>query len=520
MKVALIASPYPLAEGPSPPLGLCYAAAAFEAVGAEVRILDYMVRAYSLEKLTAELAAFEPDIVGTNSVTLNFNAAANILKTARQILPNAVTIMGGPHVSFDYENTLHRFPEIDLIVVGEGEQTIAELLPVISDRDAWPTVAGLAFKNGESVRFTGPRELIRDLDRLPLPARHLLPMSRYLALGFPISIITSRGCPGRCIFCQGRRMVGSRVRNRDARQVVDEIETLLAFGFERINFADDFFTSNARRVREICGEIKRRGLDFRWMVFARADSVNPEMLTMMRQAGCDAVFFGFESGNQEMLDRIGKTITLDRVRRAVADAKTVGLHVFGSFIAGLPGETLQTLMDSDRFARELDVEYGYHFLTPFPGTDVKDRINEYDLELLTDNWDEFDANRSIVRTAALSPEAIEQFVQENYTCTIQKEEERLAKGFYEGTLTETDQLRYMGMQKIEIVFDLLTKDLVETAPPFALDNGTPPVLALSQYLSKIMDKPLDFVELSIRQLSDQGYLQCVEKGQQAVWHWR
>ncbi|MFZ5563470.1 MAG: B12-binding domain-containing radical SAM protein [Thermodesulfobacteriota bacterium] len=520
MKIALLTSPYPLAEGPSPPLGLCYAAAAFEAAGADVRIFDYMVRAWSPEKMAAELSGFGPDVIGTNSVTLNFNAAANLLKTAKQLFPETVTIMGGPHVSFDYENTLRRFPQIDLIVVGEGEQTIAELVPVIKDRKAWAAVAGIAFMENGAVRFTGSRELIHDLDRLPLPARHLLPMSRYLAMGFPISIITSRGCPGKCIFCQGRRMVGSRVRNRDARRVMDEIESLLAFGFDRINFADDFFTSNARRVREVCAEIERRSLNFCWTVFARADSVTPDMLAMMRHAGCDTIFFGFESGNQEMLDRIGKTITLDRIRRAVADSKAAGMRVFGSFIAGLPGETAQTLADSDRFARELDVDYGYHFLVPFPGTDVKERIADFDLELLADNWDDFDANRSIVRTSALSPQDIEQFVEEYYSKAVRKDEERIERDFYKGTLSEAEQLRYMGKQNMEIVFDLLTKDLVEKAPAFAPGNGTPPVKALARHLAGVLNKPLDFVQLSVTQLSDRGYLRCEENAGHAVWRWR
>jgi radical SAM superfamily enzyme YgiQ (UPF0313 family) len=520
MKVVLIASPYPLEEAPSPPLGLCYAAAAFEAAGAEVRILDYMVRGYSPEKMTAELADFQPDVVGTNSVTLNFFAAANILKTAKQLFPEAATVMGGPHVSFDYDNTLRQFPEIDLIVVGEGEQTIRELLPVIKDRAAWPDIPGIAYADAGRIRFTGPRPLIEDLDRLPLPARHLLPMSRYLALGYPISIITSRGCPGRCIFCQGRRMVGSRIRNRDSRLVVDEIETLLAYGFGRINVADDFFTSNPRRVREICAEIERRGLKFSWAVFARADSVTPEMLAMMRHAGCDTIFFGFESGNQEVLDRINKGVALDRIRRAVADAKAADMRVFGSFIVGLPGETPETLMDSHRFAKELDVEYGYHFLVPFPGTDVKEHIDQYDLELLTDNWNDFDANRAIVRTSALSPEAIEQFVKTYYSDEIEKEEARMEREFKQGTLNYQEQLRYMGKQKLGIVFQMLSRDLVEQAPPFPLGNGVPPAKALARHLADTMNTPIDFVNLSVQQFADQDYLRFREENGQAVWYWR
>ncbi len=519
MKVALIASPYPLAEAPSPPLGLCYAAAAFEAAGAEVCILDYIVRGYSPEKLKAELSAFEPDVIGTSAVTMNFLPAAGILQTAKKVFPRAVTVMGGPHVSFDFDNTLRQFPEIDLIVVGEGEQTIMALLPVIADRAAWPDIPGIAFRDNRAIRFTGPRKLVPDLDRLPLPARHLLPMSRYLALGYPISIITSRGCPGRCIFCQGRRMVGGRIRNRNPRLVTDEIEILLAYGFERINFADDFFTSNPKRVKDICAEIQRRGLRFSWAVFARADSVTPELLAVMQRAGCDTIFFGFESGNPQMLNRIKKDISLDRVRRAVADAKTAGLRVFGSFIVGLPGETAETLMDSHRFARELNVEYGYHFLVPFPGTDVREKIDQYDLELLTDDWNAFDANHAIVRTADLNPEMIEQFVKNFYTDEIEKEEARMEKSFRAGALSSREQLTYLGRQKLDIVFSLLSQDLLENAPPLPFEDHLSPISQLSRYLAGILDRPMDGVLLQMQSFFDRGYLNYREQNGQAIWHW-
>ena len=134
MKIALIAPPYPLEEIPSPPLGLTYIAAVCEAAGAEVRILDYIVRGYSEAKIKAELKAFGPDVVGTNSVTMNFKRAAGILRTVKQADPGVITLMGGPHVSFDSEATLTLYPEIDIIIKGEGEATLAELLPVIHDR--------------------------------------------------------------------------------------------------------------------------------------------------------------------------------------------------------------------------------------------------------------------------------------------------------------------------------------------------------------------------------------------------
>lgn len=235
MRVAIVASPYPLEEAPSPPLGVCYVAAACEEAGADVTILDYIVRKYSPEKLAYEMDEFRPDVIGANSVTMNFKGAAAIMQDAKRHNPDVITMMGGPHVSFDAASTLNKYPEIDLIVIGEGEETLKELLPVIHNRSKWEHVAGIAFRKDGEVVFTGRRELIHDLDTLPIPARHLLPMNRYQALGFPVSIITSRGCPNQCIFCLGRRMVGYKVRYRSPKLVVDEVEEILSYGFTRID---------------------------------------------------------------------------------------------------------------------------------------------------------------------------------------------------------------------------------------------------------------------------------------------
>ncbi|MCG6536111.1 MAG: cobalamin-dependent protein, partial [Syntrophales bacterium LBB04] len=205
MRVAIIAPPYPLEEAPAPPLGVTYVAAAFESAGADVRIFDYIVGCYTPENLRVKLDQFRPDVVGSTSVTLNFPGAAEIVAEAKRHNPSLITIMGGPHVSFDDIRTLEAYPEIDLIVRGEGEQTIAELMAAGMDPSSWREIRGLTFRQDGQIVSTDDRPFIEDLDSLPLPARHLLPLSRYQALGYPISIITSRGCPYSCIFCLGRR---------------------------------------------------------------------------------------------------------------------------------------------------------------------------------------------------------------------------------------------------------------------------------------------------------------------------
>ena len=518
MKVLLIASPYPLEEFPSPPLGLCYAAAAFESAGCDVKIIDFIVEQYSEEKIFAALDDFKPEIVGTNSVTMNHIPAVAILKTVKTYKPSVVTIMGGPHISFDYTDTLKKTPEIDMAVIGEGETTISELVPVIHDRKAWPSIKGIAFLENGTIVKTPERELISDLNTLPHPPRHLLPLSKYLALGLPASIITSRGCPNKCIFCVGRRMVGSKFRTRDVSLILDEIEELLGLGFEQINFADDFFTVDKKRVKEICRQITERGLKFGWSIFARADSVDLDILSTMKETGCHTVLFGIESGNQEILNTVRKRIKIDQIRKAVELSKQAGLRVFGSFIVGLPGETHETLMDSHKLATELDILYGYHFLSPFPGTTLKEELENYDLQILSDDWSRYDANQAIVRTAALSPEDIIEWVEEYYNKKIQSDEEDLAERFKKGLCTETELMVKRGNEKMEVVYQLLNKDIIESLGAVQSANGTE-ICRLAEVISGLVDKPVENVMPALTHLVTKGYLKKQEQNDQTRWVW-
>lgn len=483
MKIALIAPPYPLEEAPSPPLGICYVAAACEAAGAEVRIIDYIVGQYTPKKLVAQLDAFRPDLVGVTCVTLNFPAAADIIQTVKQHDPSITTVMGGPHVSFCAEETLRRFPEIDAIVLGEAEHTLHKWLPQVQDRLKWPEIKGLAFMDSGHFVTTGPGEFITDLDALPLPARHLLPLSKYQALGFPISIITSRGCPNQCIFCLGRRMVGSRVRYRDPVRVVDEIESILAYGFSRINIADDLFTANKRRVKKLCEEILSRKISFGWSAFARVDTVDEETLHIMKAAGCDGISFGIESGNPEMLKRVKKRISLDQARQAVALCKRMGILAHASFMVGLPGETRETLNDTLNFSRELSIDHGFHFLSPFPGTTLREELFRYDLEILTDDWTRYDANSAIVRTAGLTPEEMDQFVADAYRPLLDRwadTKRRVA----EGKCTEQERLEVESADRLNLIFSILSNDIIEEEGSFSSADREPTAVLIHRIAAK------------------------------------
>lgn len=259
VKFLLVNPFYPLSEMPSPPLGLGYLAASLLRAGIDVRIYDLVVMRHDPAKLAAVMARFQPDVVGATSVTMTFDSAMAVIEEAKRIDPHVVTAFGGAHVSFCAERTLQEHPALDVIALGEGEDTIVELCHALSAGRGLHAVRGLCFRDGDRVVDTGPRPAFIDVNTLPLPARECGPLTRYRALDTPISLTTSRGCPFQCIFCVGRKLVGAKIRWRDARSVVDEMEQLARFGFSQINVADDLFTAKKAHALAVCDEIIRRG---------------------------------------------------------------------------------------------------------------------------------------------------------------------------------------------------------------------------------------------------------------------
>lgn len=522
MRIAVIAPPYPLEEMPSPPLGVTYVAAAFESAGAEVKIFDYIVSAYSKEKLEKQLDAFRPDAVGATSVTMNFYEAHQIIRDVKHYNPEIITMMGGPHVSFTAEETLKKYPDIDLIVVGEGEDTIAELTPVLTEKNRWQDIRGIAYRNNGGIVMTGKRDFIADIDRIPSPARHLLPISRYRALGFPVSLITGRGCPYACIFCLGRKMVGSKVRKRNPARVLDEIETILGYGFDRINIADDLFTTDKERVREICTGIKERSLKFLWSAFARVDTVSQEVFDLMAAAGCDSVSFGVETGNPEMLKRIKKGIKLEQVHSAVRMCQQAGMIAHASFIIGLPGETKDTLCETEAFAKSSKAIYGYHFLAPFPGTTVREKIHDYDLEILTDNWSKYDANDAIVKTSSLLPEDMRQFGA-RYDEEMERDWDKILQRYDQGTGSREDIMQIEGNRRMKLTYRLLKDDIIENngliEPHIFMDSRENALEELCRRVINSTKADSRVVKHTIRDFTGRGYFKAEISDKGCQWSW-
>ncbi|HWU39432.1 MAG TPA: radical SAM protein, partial [Candidatus Acidoferrum sp.] len=389
----------------------------------------------SAEKIRNRLARFQPDLIGATSVTLNFPAAVQALKACKEFRPEAVTVMGGPHVTFTAEETFRKFPQVDLIVKGEGEETLKELVPAIESRQDLDEIRGLAYRQNGRIVHTEERPLIENLESLPLPDRALFPLPRYLAMRVPASVLSSRGCPIGCAFCVGYRMMGRRGRFRDPLRVVDEIESACRLGFDEICIDDDLFTRNRAHVTGICDEILRRGLMIKLYIFARVDTVDPALLHVLRGAGCSMICFGLESGNQKVLDNAKKRTTLEKAREAVRMSKDAGIAPLGSFILGLPGETPQTMEDTVSFARSLDIPYGFHLLAPFPGTQIRERPDEFGIKILSDDWSLYDADHAVTETKDLPAARVESFAKSffsNLTAQIDALKKETLAGSYDG----------------------------------------------------------------------------------------
>jgi radical SAM superfamily enzyme YgiQ (UPF0313 family) len=362
----------------TPPLGLAYLAAVLERDGHRVMVLDYTSRqAYPP---SADIVRdLSPELIGITATTPSWNSARRTAAEFRSLAPQARIIAGGAHLSADPLGAMAH-QAFDLAVIGEGEETLREIasLPADAGSERLSRVPGIAFRKDGSVFRSPPRPFIDDLDSLPFPAYHLLPpLSAYHPTPasyrrLPVGIMmTSRGCPFRCTFCD-RSTFGNRTRFHSPGRVLKEVEAMVKErGAREIRFFDDTFTLDKERTLAICSGIEAIKLHLPWTCLTAVKAVTPEILAAMKRAGCWQVLFGLESGDDRMLRLLKKGNTVEDNRRAVRWARQAGLEVRADFIVGTPGETMESLENTLRFALSEDLDYA-HFnkFVPFPGTDL------------------------------------------------------------------------------------------------------------------------------------------------------
>ena len=361
-----------------PPMGLIALAAYLKSAGHEVLLYDANIEDSPIEGILNLIKTESPKIVGLGVMSVNAYRAFSIARLIKGYSKNIIVIAGGVHPTVEPHHTLE-CPDIDFIIRGEGELTVTELLKALKEkRDDFSKIPGLGFKKENQVILTSFRDLIPDINILPIPSYELFNIKKYrgpYTSRTPFMIMTrSRGCPFLCTFCGVTKMFGRRYRVQTPQRSVKEVDYLVnQLSIKEIGFKDSEFTLDPRNVEEFCDLLIERNYDLTWNCNGRVNHVTPSLLAKMKRAGCYSITYGIESGDQKILDNIKKQITLPQIRETMKMTREAGLQVIGNFMIGNPGDTRKTIKKTIDFAKELKLDYAYFgFTTPFPGTELRD----------------------------------------------------------------------------------------------------------------------------------------------------
>jgi len=377
-----------------PPLGLAYLAAVLRKNLVDTEIIDMNACDYSEEDITHILGKGDVQIVGITATTPTILKAFSIAKKIKENYSKIITILGGPHpTSLPYGSIKNK--SVDLVAIGEGEKTLLEVCNALKNKKSFKGIQGLLFKKNGKIIFNKPRELIKNVDNIPFPAIDLLPSDKYYSAYSKqkkfANILTSRGCPGRCVYCN-KLIFGCNVRMRSAENIIQEIKMLYNQGYRDFHIVDDLFTQNRERVIKFCNLLKKENLKVSWKLGngVRVGSVDFELLKLMKSVGLYSLSYGIESGNQEILNRMKKGQTLQMCRNAVNWSSKLGLFTVGFFMIGNLGENEKTIQETIEFAKSLPLDVAqFSILVPFPGTEIR-AIIEKEGKILEKDWSKYD----------------------------------------------------------------------------------------------------------------------------------
>lgn len=361
---------------PLPPTDLMYLAAVAEKAGFEAKINDYSQNG----DYEVDLKEFNPDYLVVNIATPTLEHDLDAVKKAKEICPNVITIAKGAAFLTLSERIIKEHNELDFGILGEAENTLKEIL----EEKPKAEILGLYYKENDEVKFTGNRPFIEDLDSLPFPARHLVDNNIYRRPDnnkVQATIKVSRGCPFHCFFCLATPVSGAKVRRRSPENIVAEIkECVEKYNIKNFLFWSDIFNIDKDWTMKLCQAIIDSGLKITWSANTRADTADLEMAEMMYKSGCRLVSIGVESGSQYMLEKMGKKITLNDVRRTVKVFKKAKIRIYNYFVIGLPWETEETVEETIKFAIELNSDFiSFYTATPLPGSRFYDYALEHNL---------------------------------------------------------------------------------------------------------------------------------------------
>ena len=427
-KVMLIAPPYldlygkiSRAAGRYFPLGLAYIAGYLRKYGGhDVRMYEPEAQRLSYQDIQRLIKEFRPDVIGLTSSTPNFPRALELAKLCREN-SSARVVLGGVHASAVPEFIVENYSSlIDCVVVGEGEETMLELVGAYADGSELSKVKGIAYMGEAGPVLTERRPYIEDLDSIPFPARDLIPQGLFVPNAHNAryrncqTIMTSRGCPFNCSFCAARVVSGKKYRMHSADYVLSEMEHLKKeYGARQLVITDDTFTINHARLEEICRGMIDRRLGMEWFCFSQVNTVNREVLALMKKAGCYSIGFGVESAEEEILKKMGKNIKPQQSIDTIRLANSMGFKTQAFYIFGMPGETRAQMEHTIEYSEEVDAVLSFfNMLVPYPGT--KDFEYFFSGMSLKDiKWEDFVAIGEkcvLSKNAAVSKDELEKLI--------------------------------------------------------------------------------------------------------------
>jgi anaerobic magnesium-protoporphyrin IX monomethyl ester cyclase len=419
-KVVLINPPLPNGDVTAklkictPPLGLAYIASNLREHGHEVTIIDAQVDQPNVDAIMRTVQ--NADLIGITASAPTYGSALTLANTIKNAFNEAVIVLGGPQVTYLDSDCLRR-SRADAVVRGEGEATMLDIADALTHSAAsqvFPDVDGITYRLDDAILKNKDRTLLGRLDELPFPARDLLPMHKYTP---PKStgVISSRGCPFRCIFCASSKLSGKKFRPRSAYDVFSEVSELVRAGYEHISMLDDNFVLDKDRVFEFADLVEKHKVKFDWSCTARVDLVDDELLTRLYEVGCSGLFFGVESASDQTLEVIKKGFTTDQVVEAFDTLKGHPITTTASFMIGLPGDDAERVRDTIAFAKTLNPDFAmFSITTPYPGTELYENIDNYDIEITLNDWSKFTLTKPVVKTSALSTRDLQLWFRKAY----------------------------------------------------------------------------------------------------------
>ncbi len=364
--------------GVTPTLGLLYIAAVLKQAGHKVDVLDgYFV---DFHEIVSFIEKEEHKLIGIYSYTVGWENDKRIITLLKDRFPDKIIVAGGPHPTLWKESCLKECDELDIVVCGEGEYIMKELVAALKSGGSLEKIAGIIWRGEEGVKVNSPRPYVEDLNKVPFPDRSLVDLNKYIPTisnyrRLPsATMMASRGCSYSCTFCQATR----NVRFRDPENVLDELEKLVSrYGIRDVTFYDDTFTLNREITLKISEGIIERKLNLTWAANARPQGLDEVLLRKMKESGCWRLLFGIESGSQRVLDIMKKGTRIEEIRKIIKLTKRCGIWAYGDFIFGFPGESFEEGLKSIEFAQELDLDYAVFFsFAPLPGTGAYDMLND------------------------------------------------------------------------------------------------------------------------------------------------